>query len=38
MAKYPTRAELMDAQIEQVRATAVEQEKNKHLEIEIQRL
>jgi hypothetical protein len=38
MAKYPTRAELMDAQIEQARATAVEQEKNKHLEAEVQRL
>jgi regulator of replication initiation timing len=38
MAKYPTRAELMDAQIEQARATAAEQEKNKHLEVEVQRL
>lgn len=38
MAKYPTRAELMDAQIEQSRATAAEQEKNKHLEGEVQRL
>jgi hypothetical protein len=38
MAKYPTRAELMDAQIEQARATAVEQEKNEHLEAEVQRL
>jgi hypothetical protein len=38
MAKYPTRAKLMDAQIEQARATATEQEKNKHLEAEVQRL
>jgi hypothetical protein len=27
MAKYPTRAELMDAQIEQARATVAEKEK-----------
>ena len=38
MAKYPTRAELMDAQIKQSRATAAEQERNKQLESEVQRL
>ena len=38
MAKYPTRAELMDAQIEQARKTAAEQEKNINLEGEVQRL
>jgi predicted nucleic acid-binding Zn-ribbon protein len=38
MAKYPTRAELMDVQIEQACATTAEQEKNKHLEAEVQRL
>jgi hypothetical protein len=38
MAKYPTRAELMDAQIEQARAITAEQEKNNHLEAEFQRL
>jgi hypothetical protein len=35
MAKYPTRAELMDAQIEQARATVAEKEKNKHFEAEV---
>ncbi|KAJ1253746.1 hypothetical protein BS78_K200100 [Paspalum vaginatum] len=38
VAKYPTRAELMDAQIEQARGTAAEQERNKYLEVEVQRL
>ncbi|WVZ89985.1 hypothetical protein U9M48_036327 [Paspalum notatum var. saurae] len=38
MTKYPTRAELMDAQIKQSRATAAEQERNKQLEGEVQRL
>ncbi|WVZ89691.1 hypothetical protein U9M48_036061, partial [Paspalum notatum var. saurae] len=38
MAKYPTRAELMDAQIKQSRATAAEQERNKQLEGVVQRL
>ena len=38
MVKYPTRAELMDAQIEQARKTAAEQEKNINLEGEVQRL
>ncbi|WVZ52400.1 hypothetical protein U9M48_003460 [Paspalum notatum var. saurae] len=38
MVKCPTRAELMDAQIEQSRATAAEQERNKQLESEVQRL
>jgi len=38
MAKYPTRVELMEAQIKLARATAAEKEKNKNLEGEVQRL
>ncbi|WVZ53475.1 hypothetical protein U9M48_004411 [Paspalum notatum var. saurae] len=38
LAKYPKRAQLMDAQIEQSRASSATQEKSKELEAEVQKL
>ncbi|KAJ1275110.1 hypothetical protein BS78_05G111200 [Paspalum vaginatum] len=38
LVKYPTRAQLMDTQIEQSRASATTQEKIKELEAELQKL